>query len=243
VAETKVWRCSPRALFWARLGFPTLSLAGGALVLAGLLGATEPHVGVGVGAILLISGLALQRFTLYPSLEATRSGLVVRNPISTKTVAWDDIKRISPGYGGLQIEVDGESLVTVWYVQKNNWDIARGNRTRADEVTDELAVRFEGDARAGRAVQRVHGTGSLHAEVRPPSHARRERRAGPLPDPSDRKGLFLSGVLGTVTRMPEATYRVGRRASREVDDHLRGFVRGPRAPMGGSLGRVFPSGR
>ena len=137
--ENRVWRCSQNALTWARIGFPTLCAAGGALVIAGLFGATKLDVGLGLGAMLLLFGAALQRFTLYPSLEATSTGLIVRNPMSTKVVPWDKIKRISPGYSGLQIEVRGEWPVTVWCVQKNNWDMARGNRTRADEVIDEIA--------------------------------------------------------------------------------------------------------
>lgn len=149
--EAKVWRCSERALFWARLGFPVLCAAGGAFVIAGLVGATKLDVGLGFGGMLLVFGGAIQRFTLYPSLEATRTGLTVRNPMFTKTIPWDKVKEISPGYSGLQIQVHGASAVTVWCVQKNNWDMARGRRTRADEVIEEIASFGSGETRRAPA--------------------------------------------------------------------------------------------
>lgn len=138
--ETKTWRCSERALFWARLAFPTLCTTGAAFIVAGLAGATKLDVGLGFGVMLLLFGAAVQRCALYPSLEATPTRLIVRNPLSTKAVPWDRMKTISPGYSGLQIEVHGEPPITVWCVQKNNLDMARGNRTRADDVIDELAA-------------------------------------------------------------------------------------------------------
>lgn len=140
----KVWRCSKRALFWARLGLPVFCTAGAASLVAGMVGAIELEPGLTFGVMLLLFGAALQRFTLYPSLEATPHGLIVRNPLSTKTVAWESVEAISPGYSGLEIAVRGGRPVTVWCVQKNNWDTARGTRTRSDEVVDEIAAYASG---------------------------------------------------------------------------------------------------
>lgn len=163
-----VWRCSPKTLRWAGLGVKTLPAIAIALIVAGLAGGVALDFGLVTGLMLLAIALGLYRFSLYPTVEATRNALVVRNPLTTSAIPWEDITKLSPRYSGISVERKRGYPVTIWCAQKANWDAAHGRRSHADEVIEGIAAYRSGtDPRQGEAiVQTEHEEASTKKSAR-----------------------------------------------------------------------------
>jgi hypothetical protein len=76
---------------------------------------------------------------LRPYLLSTEDGVVIRNPFSSCVVAWEDVRRITPGYEGIEIARRQGPAAVAWAVQESNLASALGWRTRGRLVAQELA--------------------------------------------------------------------------------------------------------
>jgi hypothetical protein len=93
-----------------------------------------------LGIALLHAGVAIAmfRFGVWPALMVTEHGLLVRNPLRSYRVPWNDVERMEPGYQGIRIVRKNASPVIAMAVQKSNWATARRRWTRADRVIASL---------------------------------------------------------------------------------------------------------
>ncbi len=74
---------------------------------------------------------------LYSRLIGSSFGLVVVNPFSTRRIAWKDVESLQTG-AFLTVNLRLGGGVTVWAVQANNMDLAKGRKTFPDEVAEKL---------------------------------------------------------------------------------------------------------
>jgi len=138
----RVWRAAPATLV-AVVVFTVLA-AGAVVGLAYLIYRREGSPWI-PGALALLALLALLyawRFGLHPRLVADDDGVHVRNPFTSRSFAWDEVRLVAPGENGLVIGSDDE-VVHAWCVQKSNGSIARGRFTRADAVAHDLIDALE----------------------------------------------------------------------------------------------------
>jgi hypothetical protein len=78
------------------------------------------------------------RYGLHPSLAATDTGVVIRNPLRRVTVPWRQVEGALPGSRGVIVLRTDRSPVKAWAVQKANWSHFLGKRRRADDVAEYL---------------------------------------------------------------------------------------------------------
>lgn len=86
-------------------------------------------VGIGIFAYLVV---------IRPAIVATSSGILVRNPLRTRHLAWSEVRHISPGYSGITFERANGRSVTARAIQKSNVSVALKRQTRADRVAKQL---------------------------------------------------------------------------------------------------------
>ena len=139
-----VWRCSDRTLTRTRVGLVLEAVAVCCCAILSFMGVIDWDITIFLAVTWGLFALGAKRFTFMPYLEARPDGLFIRNPISTELVPWGDIKRITPGYSGLVVEKSRGHRVSVWCVQENRIDTARGRRTRSADVIDGIATYREG---------------------------------------------------------------------------------------------------
>ena len=93
-----------------------------------------------VAALGLCVALMVWRVGIHPSLAATETGLVIRNPLETVRVPWADLVEASAGFDGITISRLSAPPTTIWAVQKSNLSTWRGAPTRADDVAATIQV-------------------------------------------------------------------------------------------------------
>jgi hypothetical protein len=91
-----------------------------------------------VAAFGLVLALMLWRAGIHPSVAATEAGLVIRNPLETVTVPWEDLVEAAAGFDGVRIGRLSAPPTTIWAVQKANFSTWSGARTRADAVAAKI---------------------------------------------------------------------------------------------------------
>jgi ribosomal protein S18 acetylase RimI-like enzyme len=138
----RVWRASSGTLA-AVVVFTVLAAA----ALAGLAYLIyrrdgSPWVPGALGLLVVLALLYAWRFGLHPRLVADDDGVHVRNPFSSRSFAWDEIRLIAPGENGLIVGSD-DGVTEAWCVQKSNFAMRRGRFTRADAVAHELIDALE----------------------------------------------------------------------------------------------------
>jgi hypothetical protein len=77
-------------------------------------------------------------FCFRPFIEASGSGLVVRNLVFTSSIPWVEFASAEGGAGGLVIRKRDGGALTAIAVEKANLFILTGTRRRADRVADEI---------------------------------------------------------------------------------------------------------
>lgn len=92
---------------------------------------TGPAIATAFG---IVVALTLWRAGIHPSVTATDVGVVIRNPLETVTVPWDDLVQAQAGHAGVTISRLSAPPATIWAVQKANLSAWRGTQTRADAV-------------------------------------------------------------------------------------------------------------
>lgn len=78
------------------------------------------------------------RSAFVPYISAAPQELVVQNRFWRRTIPWEDVEAIKPGYYGLLIKRRSNMAVTAWAVQKSNFSVWTKRRTRADDVAEQL---------------------------------------------------------------------------------------------------------
>lgn len=78
---------------------------------------------------------------LRPRIEARPDGLRITNPLGTYLLRWDELRDVTPGYRGLQLEMSDGRLINAFAVQGSNWSSWRHRSTRADDIAAELMHR------------------------------------------------------------------------------------------------------
>lgn len=87
---------------------------------------------------LFVGALCLWRAGIHPRMTATPQRLTIQNPAFTKHVRWEEIRSVTPGYSGLQIERSNGRAITVWAVQQANFSTWLNRATRSQTVAQEL---------------------------------------------------------------------------------------------------------
>ena len=144
----QVWRCSKLGLTVAIAFMVVTGLAiPGAAFYAFLSGYTafgDQHVLV-LGILVGIAVLALilgWRFVLHPRIKLVDDVVRVINPFHTRRMHLDDITVFRPDPNGLIIGT-ADDEVRAWCVQKSGRAIKHDQRTRSDQICDELWAIWE----------------------------------------------------------------------------------------------------
>ncbi|HET9872635.1 MAG TPA: GNAT family N-acetyltransferase [Propionibacteriaceae bacterium] len=137
VHRPRLWRAAPTTLAVVVTFMVTAAITVPMLAYLAYALDARPLIPILVGALTIAALLYAWRFGLHPRLIATGSGLVVKNPLSTSRVDWDDITLIAPGENGLVIGTPDQRL-EAWCIQKSNYAAKRHRRTRADAICGEL---------------------------------------------------------------------------------------------------------
>jgi hypothetical protein len=104
-----------------------------------------------VGAVLvwlicLLVLLVVWRCYLTPYVELTEERLVVQGAFAQHSVAYNDILGLRVTPYGLRIETRAQGRVIAWVVQKSAVASWRHQRTRADEVVEQITARLPDSA-------------------------------------------------------------------------------------------------
>lgn len=135
---------------WRQLAAASLVLAVGGFLVAAVFDPVWLLVGlISVGPFAAFVTLQVLR----PRIEALPESLIIRNPLRTYVVRWDEIRGVVPGYWGLQVDLSDGTVRTAFAAQKSNWSSWRHRSTRANEVAAEI-LRRAGFAQ-GREVKAV----------------------------------------------------------------------------------------
>ena len=135
--DRRRWVSAPatRILIWVVI----LGYAAAGLTLGGVSWAQGDAAGA---AWVPIIGLAMAAghwwFCFRPFIEASGSGLVVRNLVFTSSIPWVEFASAEGGAAGLVIRKRDGGAVTAIAVEKANLFILTGTRRRADQVADEI---------------------------------------------------------------------------------------------------------
>jgi hypothetical protein len=136
-----VWRVGRAGLAASRVGAVVGVLA---VVGAATWGFAWPDADRLAAALVAALGLCLTltawRVGVHPSVAATETGLVIRNPLETVAIPWADLVEASAGFDGITISRLSATPTTIWAVQKSNLSTWRGARTRADAVAATIQV-------------------------------------------------------------------------------------------------------
>lgn len=136
-ARRRVWRAAPStlAVVWV------FAIVAGVCIplLAYLMYVRErsPLIPAVLGGLTLLALVYAWRFGLHPALVSTRNSVIIKNPLRTTAVEWQDITLITPGENGLLIGTDDDQF-EAWCIQKSNHAAKHGKLTRADKITTEL---------------------------------------------------------------------------------------------------------
>ncbi|MFN2591574.1 MAG: PH domain-containing protein [Candidatus Dormibacteria bacterium] len=114
--------------------------AGAVFVLGGLaVGASlARHHRPDLAVLAALFALGGWRYGLHPSLAATASGIVIRNPLRRIVVPWGQFEGALPGSRGIIVLRTDRRPVKAWAVQKATWSHFLGKRRRADDVAEYL---------------------------------------------------------------------------------------------------------
>lgn len=123
-----------------RFGAVVAALGAPASIAAGLVGV--PNAGMALWSVVAVVSAAAAVFfhvlVTRPLVEAGPGGIWIRNIMNEHSVAWADVRKITPGYGGLTIELlDGRSVCAT-AIQKSNCARAFGKTTRSDHIAQAL---------------------------------------------------------------------------------------------------------
>lgn len=170
-----VWRVSRTGLVAARVLIAASGTAILALMAWVLIDPKAHRLAAGLVAT-FAAGLVLVvwRSALHPRLVAEETGIVVRNPTSTRRVPWTDVVEVYPGFDGVTVTSTSGPPAIAWAVQKANLSSWRGARTRADVVAATLVELAEARGATPRSAD-----GELREtprEVEPIDAARRPLR-------------------------------------------------------------------
>ena len=83
---------------------------------------------------LLVVAVGVWLLAFRPYVALTTQALVIQNRITKRTVPYESILGVKPGYYGLRLITKNQGDVTVWAVQKSNVSRWTNRQTRADEV-------------------------------------------------------------------------------------------------------------
>jgi len=129
------WRVSPP---WRQLAAASVVLAVGGFLVAAVFDPVWLLVGlISVGPFAAIVTLQVLR----PRIEASPEGLMIRNPLRSYVVRWEEIRGVVPGYWGLQVELSDGTVRAAFAAQKSNWSSWRHRFTRANEIAAEILRR------------------------------------------------------------------------------------------------------
>ena len=99
---------------------------------------TRKNTSAGVIALLwialLVVAVGVWLLAFRPYVALTTQALVIQNRITKRTVPYESILGVKPGYYGLRLITKNQGDVTVWAVQKSNVSRWTNRQTRADEV-------------------------------------------------------------------------------------------------------------
>jgi len=135
--DRRRWVSAPatRVLIWVVI----LCYAAAGLTLGGVSGAQGDAAGA---ALAPVFGLAMAVghwwFCCRPFIEASGSGLVVRNLVFTSSIPWVEFESAEGGVAGLVIRKRDGGALTAIAVEKANLFVLTGTRRRADRVADEI---------------------------------------------------------------------------------------------------------
>ena len=90
------------------------------------------------------------RSAFVPYISAGPKELVVQNRFWRRTIPWEDVEAIKPGYYGLLIKRRSNMAVTAWAVQTGSW--SKSQRWMMDVLRPNVPWR----SRAGGEVPLVH---------------------------------------------------------------------------------------
>jgi Bacterial PH domain len=125
----------------AVVGFPIVLVA----VVASQLVAGNGEPVAALGAMLFFAPLPIFAwlFVLRPWLSADDQGVTVRNPLSVRRLAYQDIIDVRPGYWGIAMRTQS-GVVIASAVQKANASKWLHRQTRADQVAKLIQDRATG---------------------------------------------------------------------------------------------------
>src|SRR5579883_2746223 len=161
-APAAEWRSRFRWVGWVML----VLYASGAAVSAALV---LPNQGTdranALWSLVLFAPLAVGAYAglVRPVIRSLDGGLLIRNPIRTRFIPWQEVEKISPSRSGLVFRLRGGQRVTGWAVQQSAFRTALNRRCRADDVAEFLGRRA------------AHHQGRTPASLRPSDQERRSR--------------------------------------------------------------------
>lgn len=139
IALPILWRVGRAGLTTARAGVAVSSVVIITVTAWVLLWPDADTMAAGlVAAGGVVTAVACWRAAIHPSVEANEHGLVVRNPMETQTISWDDVVDATAGFDGVTVRLRSGRATTIWAVQKSNLSTWRRRRTRADEVASTI---------------------------------------------------------------------------------------------------------
>ncbi len=144
-AEFSIWRTPRTFRGFAWLLIASLAALGGYIAGAGIadeeLGLLDRVIGPLVAATLFgLGAFLIYRSFILPYLAATPNRVIVRNPIRNYLIRWADVHEFIPTDFGLAIRTN-DAVIRAWAIPKSRIALARGHRTRADEIASALALR------------------------------------------------------------------------------------------------------
>ena len=90
------------------------------------------------GASAVLPAFFVWRCALHPRIELDDRTICVVNPFASHVLRLDEIVAIEPSYSGLEIRVADGGRTTAWAVQRSNFSLFLGQRSRSDRVADEI---------------------------------------------------------------------------------------------------------
>ncbi len=78
------------------------------------------------------------RCALHPRIELDDRIIRIVNPFASHVLRLNEVVAIEPSYSGLEIRSADGGKTTAWAVQRSNYSLFVGRRTRSDRVADEI---------------------------------------------------------------------------------------------------------
>lgn len=82
----------------------------------------------------------LWRCAFVPRIEVDRHALEVVNPFGNVSIPANDVKRVSSGYAGIEIDRRTGRSRLAWAVQQSNFIMILGRKNRSDRVVEAIQM-------------------------------------------------------------------------------------------------------